>query len=72
LAGKNFHAELDEDGFSVTGDECSWRVRWSEVLFKGEDDRVFMFAAKGTLFIFAKKHFSSEQEKSIRKSAALS
>ena len=25
LAGKKYHAELDENGFSVSGDACSWR-----------------------------------------------
>ena len=25
LVGKKYHAELDENGFSVTGDACSWR-----------------------------------------------
>ena len=55
LAGKKHHAEIDENGFSVDGDSCSWRVLWTEVLFKGEDNRVFMFNAKGSLFIFGKK-----------------
>jgi hypothetical protein len=34
LVGKNYHAELDENGFSVTGDSHSWRVLWTEVNLK--------------------------------------
>lgn len=72
LAGKKHHAEMDEKGFSVHGNGCSWRVLWTEVLFKGEDKRVFLFNAKGSLFIFGKKYLSSEQQEMIRKYAALS
>lgn len=71
LAGKNYHAELDENGFSVTGDSCSWRVLWSEARRKGEDKRVFMFAAKDRIFIFGKKYLTDEQQKDIRRFAAL-
>lgn len=66
LAGKNYHAELDEDGFSVTGDSCSWRVLWSEVRHKGENKRVFIFCAKGSIFIFGKKYLTDEQQRDAR------
>jgi hypothetical protein len=72
LAGKKYQVELDGDGFFVNGDGCNWRVQWPEVLFKGEDNRVFMFSAKGTLFIFGKKYVTGEQQEVIRQYAALS
>jgi len=72
LAGKRYQAELDGNGFSVRGDGCLWRVQWPDILFKGEDKRVFMFSAKGTLFIFGKKYVPVEQQQVIRQYAALS
>ena len=71
LAGKNYHAEVDEHGFSVEGDGCSWRVPWTESRFRGEDERVFMFSGKGTIFIFGKKHLTHEQQNEIRQLAAM-
>jgi hypothetical protein len=71
LAGKKYHAELDENGFAVNGDGCSWRVLWTEVLLKGEDHRVFMFFGKSTVFIFGKMYLTDEQQKTIRQFAAL-
>jgi hypothetical protein len=72
LAGKKYHAELDETGFSVSGDGCSWRVLWTDALLKGEDDRVFMFSGKGTIFIFGKQYLTEEQQKAVRQLAAVS
>jgi len=71
LAGKKYHAELDENGFSVTGDSCSWRVLWTEVSLKGENKCVFMFSAKSTIFIFGKQYLTDEQQKDIRQFAAM-
>jgi hypothetical protein len=71
LAGKRYHAELDENGFSVSGDACSWRVLWTEALLKGEDKRVFMFSGKGTVFIFGKKYLTEDQQNAIRQLAAV-
>jgi hypothetical protein len=62
LAGKNYHVELDENGFSVSGDSCGWRVLGTEVQLKSEDKRVFMFSAKGTMFMFGKKYLTDEQQ----------
>jgi hypothetical protein len=72
VAGKRYHAELDENGFSVSGDACSWRVPWAEVRLKGEDRRVFMFKGKGTIFSFGKKYLTDEQQKEIRRFAEMS
>lgn len=67
LAGKSYQADLDDNGFTVSGDSCSWRVAWSEVHLKGENKRVFMFYAKGNLFIFGKKYLTDEQQRDIRR-----
>lgn len=71
FAGKTYHAELEQDGFSVAGDSCGWHARWSEVRFKGENKLVFMFFAKSTIFIFGKKYLTDEQQKEIRRLAAM-
>ena len=70
LAGKKYRAEIDVSGFSVNGDGCSWRVLWTEALHKGEDNRVFIFCAKGTIFIFGKKYLTDEQQQTLRQFAA--
>jgi hypothetical protein len=72
LAGKKYHAELDKNGFSVTGDSCSWRVLWTEAPLKGENKCVFMFSAKGALFIFGKQYLTDEQQNDMRQFAAIS
>jgi hypothetical protein len=66
LAGKTYRAEMDESGFSVAGNSCSWQVPWSEASLKGEDELVFMFYAKGTIFIFGKKYLTAEQQHWVR------
>lgn len=71
FSGKTYHAELDQDAFSVTGDSCSWRALWTEVRLKGENKLVFMFFAKSTIFIFGKKYLTDEQQKEIRRFAAM-
>ena len=67
LAGKRFKADVNEDGFEVTGDVCSWRVRWPGVGVKGENERVFMLYSHGTMFMFGKKFLSSEQQDELRR-----
>jgi hypothetical protein len=67
LEGKSYQAELDESGFLVSGDSCSWRVAWSEVHSKAESKQVFIFYAKGTIFIFGKKYLTDEQQRDIRR-----
>jgi hypothetical protein len=71
LVGKKYHADLDNHGFSVRGDSCSWQVPWTEVQHKGEDDRVFMFSGKATIFMFGKEYLTDEQQREIRQFAAL-
>jgi hypothetical protein len=71
LAGKKFNADLNDRGFEVTGDLCSWRVQWPSVRFKGEDDCVFMLSSEGTIFMFGKKFLSNEQQQELRRLCAL-
>jgi len=71
LAGKKFKADVGEDGFEVTGDECSWRVRWSGVREKGENDQLFMLHSHGTLFIFGKEYLNTEQQAQFRRLSGL-
>lgn len=68
---EEYHADLDNHGFSVRGDSCSWQVPWTEVQHKGEDDRVFMFSGKATIFMFGKEYLTDEQQREIRQFAAL-
>lgn len=67
LAGKTYRAEMDEQGFTVSGNLCRWQVPWNEARLKGEDKLVFMFSGKGTIFIFGKKFLSEEQQAWIRR-----
>ncbi len=71
LAGKTFKADLSENGFEVTGDECSWRVRWPGVQLKGENESVLILYGANTVFIFGKKYLSHEQQQEFRKLAGL-
>ena len=52
---KKYKVSVEERGFEVNGDDTTWRVKWQEVSPKGEDNDVFMFYARGILFIFAKR-----------------
>jgi hypothetical protein len=69
LAGKSFHAEVDEDGFSVSGNGCTWLVPWTEAQWKGEDKSVFLFTGKGSMFIFGKKYLTDDQQQQIHQLA---
>jgi hypothetical protein len=71
VVGKRFKADMNEDGFEVTGDSCSWRIRWPVVRFKGENEQVFMLYSHGTIFMFGKKYLSSEQQQHLRKLSGL-
>lgn len=66
-----YRADVNEEGFGVTGDLCSWRVRWSDVQLKAENEHVFMLYAKGTIFMFGKKYLTDEQQHEMRGLASL-
>jgi hypothetical protein len=71
LAGKTFRADLNEDGFDVAGDTCSWRVKWQGVRWNGENERVFMLYSQGTVFIFGKQYLTTEQQTELRSLSGL-
>jgi hypothetical protein len=62
LSGKKYQADIDAEGLLVKGDVCEWRVKWSGVTVKGENESVFMFQGANTTFIFGKKYLSEEQQ----------
>jgi hypothetical protein len=66
FAGKKFTVDANEDGFEVTADLYSWRVRWPGVRLKAENERVFMFYSQGTIFMFGKRFLTSEQQQELR------
>ena len=71
LVDKKFKADVNEIGFDVTGDECAWRVKWAAVREKGENERLFLFYSHGTLFVFGKEFFGSEEQGQLRKFSGL-
>lgn len=74
LDGKTFHADLDQQGFQVSEDDCTWRIPWSGVSVKGENAQVFILYsdAAHTIFIFGKTYITSEQQAELRTLASLS
>ena len=71
VAGETFHADVDAEGFEVVGDLCSWRVRWAAVTVKGENERMIILVARGIIFMFGKKYLTDEQQRELRRFAAL-
>lgn len=69
FAGKSFKADMDENEFRIAGEFIEWRVKWPAVQTKSENERVFIFVAGGTIFIFGKKFLSSDQQQELRKLA---
>ena len=67
VAGKRFTADVNEDGFEVKGEFCTWRVQWAGVRKKGENSQVFMLYSQGTVFMFGKKYLSIEQQQELRR-----
>ena len=71
MVNKKYKASVEQQGFVVDGDDTTWRVRWEEVSPKGEDNDVFMFYARGMMFIFAKRYLSDEDQQQLRLLAGL-
>ena len=71
LSGKRFHANLNSDGFQVTGDLVNWRIGWSGVRLKGEDDNVFILYSAYTIFIFGKHYLTRQQHEELRRLTGL-
>lgn len=70
LAGKKFKADVGQDEFSVSGDEYSWRVKWTGVKVKGESEKVFLLSGPA-MFIFGKKYLTEDQQRELRTFAGL-
>jgi hypothetical protein len=70
LAGKKFKADVGQDEFSVSGDEYSWRVKWTGVKVKGESEKVFLLSGP-VMFIFGKKYLTEDQQRELRTFAGL-
>lgn len=71
LSGKKFKADIDDESIDVAGEDCSWRVRWSGVRFKGESETLFMICSAGTIFMFGKKYLTDQQQQELRRLAGL-
>ena len=71
LAGKKYNADVNEDGFEVAADFCTWRIRWPGVKLKGEDQQVFILYSGSTLFMFGKNYLDGEQQQELRRLAGL-
>ncbi len=69
--GKSFRADVDETGFHVAGEFQEWRVKWPGVRLKGENKKVCIFLAGGTLYIFGKRFLNQEQQQELRKLGGL-
>ena len=66
LGDKIFKADVDETGFRVAGEFLEWRAQWAGVKFKAENDKVFVFLAGNTLFIFGKTFLTGDQQADLR------
>ena len=71
LAGQKYRATILEGGFEVAGITTSWRYTWPMVKDRGENEKVFMFYAGQTLFIFAKRYLPEEKQQELRSLAGL-
>ena len=66
LSGKKYLAEINEEGFKVSGYHKAWSVCWDAIQIKGEDQQTFVFYAGDTIFMFGKNYLSTEQQVELR------
>jgi hypothetical protein len=66
IEGKKYRAAVDTEGINIVGDDTTWSRRWSDISSKGEDDKLFLFCSKFTMFIFAKRYLTEEQQQELR------
>jgi hypothetical protein len=66
LEGTKFSAIVDQRGFSVVGDLCSWQVHWEGVSLRGENAQAFILDGANTLFVFGKRYLTAEQQEELR------
>jgi len=67
IKGRKYQANVDEQGLKIAGDDTTWSRQWADISSKGEDKQLFMLYSRGTLFIFAKRHLTGEQQLELRK-----
>lgn len=70
VAGNRFQADVNANGIEVADELRSWRVLWPGVRVKAENKDIFLFYS-GTLFIFAKKYLTDEQQSELRRLSGL-
>ena len=71
LKGKVYDADVNQNGFKVTGGKVSWQIQWDGVQPRGENATVFIFTAANTIFIFGKQYLDNEQQQELRKLSGL-
>ncbi len=71
MQDKKYRASIGEDGVQVDGDEASWRMHWQNISPKGENSDLFLFCARGTMLIFAKRYLMEEHQQQLRTWAGL-
>ena len=62
---------MNGDGFELAEEFCNWRVQWSAVHLKGENERAFILCSYGTIFMFGKKYLTADQQEELRKLSGL-
>jgi hypothetical protein len=72
IKGKTYLANVNAERLNIAGDDATWSRPWAEVSSKGEDRQLFMFSSRGTLFIFAKRYLTDEQQQELRSLTGLS
>jgi len=66
IRGERYVADVDAEGFAVQGADVQWRVKWSAVEFKAEDDVVFALCAANSIFMFGKRFLTDGQQAELR------
>ncbi len=66
IDGKKYQANVNEEGLNIAGDSATWSRSWADISLKGEAKQLFMFYSRGTLFIFAKRYLTDEQQGTLR------
>jgi hypothetical protein len=72
IKGRKYRADVNEGGLNITGDEATWSRPWADISSKGENKQLFVFYSRGTLFIFAKRYLTDEQQQALRNLIGLS
>jgi hypothetical protein len=66
LSGKQYLAEVDEQGVGFTGDMQRWWSSWASVRYRGEAREAFTLATSKEVYIFPKRFLNAEQQSELR------